>query len=192
MWQESNLRSCDLDLVVVDDCSPSPLKIDWANVYRIKEDLLFNSDAVNLGVLKCKGDVILRFDLDHRADYSEISKIDIPDKTIFHFNRVCGDKQLLPNPSHILIRKEDYIKIGGWNTIYSGNYGMSDIDFIRRAKRLGYSFEIAPIKLEVDPAFSTKHINRDTSKNREIFLSDPLCNTDWNIEYEIVNEINKI
>ena len=186
MWQKENLLTSGLDIVIVDDCSPSPLKIDWANVFRIKEDVFFNLDAVNLGAVKAKGEKIFRFDLDHRADYKEMDQIEIPEKTIFHFNRICGDKELKPNPSHVLLKKEDFISIGGWNTIYSGNYGMCDNDFIRRAKKLGYSFEIAPMMIEVNPNLYTKGIERDSTINRKIFNSDPDCNTDWNIDHEVI------
>lgn len=187
MWQKNNLIDSGLDIVIVDDCSPEPLDIEWANVFRIKKDIFFNLDAVNLSVIKAKGDRIFRFDLDHRADYKLIDKIEIPDKTIFHFNRICGSKELRPNPSHILLKKEDFILIGGWNTIYSGNYGMCDNDFIRRARKLGYKFEISPVILEVDDSLYTKGIKRDTTINKKIYLSEPECKTNWEIDYEIIN-----
>jgi len=190
MWQKENLLKSGLDIVIVDDCSPSPLKIDWVNVFRIKEDVFFNLDAVNLGAVKAKGEKIFRFDLDHRTDYKAMDQIEIPEKTIFHFNRTMNGKKIKPNPSHVLLRKEDFISIGGWNTIYSGNYGMCDNDFIRRAKSMGYSFEIAPILLEVDPNLSTKGIERDTTINRSIYLSEPDCNTNWEIDHEIINIVN--
>jgi hypothetical protein len=187
MWQKDNLINSGLDIVIVDDCSPDPLNIEWANVFRMKKDIFFNLDAVNLSVIKAKGDKIFRFDLDHRADYKLIDQIEIPDKTIFHFNRICGDKELRPNPSHILIKKEDFISIGGWNTIYSGNYGMCDNDFNRRARKLGYKFEIAPVILEVDDSLYTKGITRDATINKKIYLSEPDCKTNWEIDHKIIN-----
>jgi hypothetical protein len=187
MWQKKKLLKSGLDIVVVDDCSPEPLKIDWANVYRIKEDIFFNLDAVNLSVLKAKGEKVFRFDLDHTTDFEELDKIDIPQKTIFHFNRKCGGKELLPNQSHIFLKKKDFIEIGGWNTVYSGNYGMCDNDFVRRAKKMGYVFEIAPIILEANLSLYTKGISRDPSVNRIIYNSNPECKTNWNINYETIN-----
>jgi predicted glycosyltransferase involved in capsule biosynthesis len=191
MWQKENLINSGLDIVIVDDHSPEPLNIEWANVYRMKSDIFFNLDAVNLSVLKAKCDKIFRFDLDHRADYKAISEIEIPEKTIYQFKRLSGDKILPPNPSHILINKDDFIKIGGWNTIYSGHYGMCDRDFIRRAIKMGYNIEIYPIEIEVNPSLNTKNIKRDTSRNKEIFLSNSNCITNWNIEFETINELNK-
>ena len=190
-WQKHNLIQSDLDIVIVDDCSPDPLQIDWANVYRLKKDIFFNLEAVNLSVLKAKCENIFRFDLDHRADYKELSKMNVPEKTIFHFNRIDDNgKTLKPNQSHILMRKNDFIEIGGWNTIYSGNYGMCDNDFVRRATKMGFKFEIAPILLEVNLNLGTEGISRDATINREIFLENPKCVTNWNIEHDVINLVN--
>ena len=192
MWQKDDLIGSNLDIVIVDDCSPNRLSIEWANVFRLKEDIFFNLDAVNLGVIKANGENIFRFDLDHKANYKSISEIEIPNNTIFQFNRFdTYGKKLKPNPSHILIKKEDFIKIGGWNTKYSGNYGMCDNDFIRRSIKMGYSIEISDIELIVNPNLGTKGIERNTSINKEIFMSNPECNTNWDIDYEVVNLVKK-
>lgn len=190
-WQEQNLIESDLDIVIVDDCSPDPLQIDWANVYRLKKDIFFNLEAVNLSVLKAKCDTIFRFDLDHRTDYKELSKLYVPEKTIFHFNRIDNNgKMLKPNQSHILIKKNDFIEIGGWNTIYSGNYGMCDNDFVRRAIKMGFKFEIAPMLLEVNLNLGTEGISRDATTNRKIFSENPKCVTNWIIEHDVINLVN--
>jgi len=186
--QEQRIRSCKHDYVIVDDGSPTPLQIDYARVYRIPVDIFFNLDAINLSVLKATGDYIFRQDLDHWADYDKMAELELPEKTIFHFERLCNNKFLPPNPSHILIRKADYIAIGGWNTIYSGYYGCCDNDFVRRAQQMGYTFKLAPMLIEASTRLSTPDITRDPRHNRKIYNTNPACNTNWNIDYETVTD----
>jgi predicted glycosyltransferase involved in capsule biosynthesis len=185
---EDTIRNSKHEWIIVDDGSPEPLRIDYATVYRIPMDVFCNVDAVNLSVMKATNEKVLRLDMDHWGDYDAIDRLEIPHKTIYQFPRICNGKVLKPNPSHILLRKADFVAIGGWSSEYSGHYGYSDLDFLRRARHAGYAIKLAPIHLNVNPNLGTPGIVRDTTRNAMVYGGfyrfEPTLENIW---YETVN-----
>jgi len=154
--------------VIVDDGSKTPLKCEWAEVYRIDEDMPWNMpQANNLGFSKIRGEVVLRLDMDHYfepEDLIKLSKIELQDKQIIKFKRTFNGKTVNVGKNIYLARVDDIVNVGGYNEVFCGNYGYEDADLMDRLKRAGFKVTISNIICKVDNNFTTG-LNRDTTIN---------------------------
>lgn len=167
-----------IKIIIIDDCSPVPLKIEHKNltIYRIDKDIVWNTaGACNLGFLMATTPYVLYYMNDHVLSGREMSKlldIDVKDK-LYTFKRieaVSGKDStgaLLP----LFIKRELFWKLGGFNEDFSGNYGYDDVWFTHKAKELGYEKEELDITWNnyidtEDAPREGQQINADKFKNK--------------------------
>ena len=128
-------------------------------------------EANNLAFQEIKTDYVIRLDIDHYFDEKNInsllnSKLDL-DKHYYIFNRFSiSQRKIRPHRNSYIISKKNYWKVKGYNESFSGNYGLDDIDFMRRLERKINKRLLKNICLLVNCDFRTKCLNRDVSINR--------------------------
>lgn len=166
----------------MDDASDPPLRLDLPNVkvLRIDVDVPWNQPAAsNMGIKSLHaGDVVLRLDIDHWVDpgdfhlFESLSRTLQP-RTILQFGRVASGtgRRLRPNMNMMMLRVSDFLAIGCYDEDFCGSYGYDDREFVDRARRLGWRFDVprSP-SLVVDPRGGTRSLSRDASVNREKYL----------------------
>lgn len=150
-----------IDFVLVDDCSSKKelavwtdfnrIKVPYFAIFRIMEDLKWNTPgALNLGVLKSTTDWVLFMDSDCLMLAEDVVKLlDYePDPNLAYYfprNRVCNDEKIRTAkadrclPCAILIHKDHFIRVGGFDEDFTGlragGYGHFDNDLSDRIGR---------------------------------------------------------
>jgi hypothetical protein len=166
---------------IVDDGSDPPLLIENCsniNKIRLENDISWNqAQANNIAIRNSNFDVVLRMDIDHYIEPEDYEKfknlsLNMKDKTIYQFNRFRIDKSEFINKgcNIIMIKREDFNQIGGYNEEFCGNYGYEDLEFQNRAIKLGYKIELFPLTTYVNAENKTPNLIRDTKINKELFL----------------------
>ncbi len=167
------------NFIIVDDCSEDKPAYDIVkeyaqkldiSLYRIDVNIPWNMpEANNIAFKEMKTPWAFRTDIDHFLDEENLYRIlkgiilEYP-KTdlIYQFKYRCNYKggnsatrinQLHEN-SYIIFR-DSYWVVGGYNEVYSGNYGWDDIDFLMRAGDDTYKSIIPDI--EIGRKFFQKH-----------------------------------
>lgn len=170
------------EVVVVDDASEQPLRVDLPNVrvMRIDVDVPWNQPAAsNMGIRSLgNSDVVLRMDVDHWVEPEQFHEFEslsrgMPHRTMYQFwRRVSGTgRNLRPNMNMLMMRVSDFIRIGCYDEDFCGSYGYDDKDFVDRARHAGWRIEACKSPhLVVDAKCGTRHLSRDTSVNREKYL----------------------
>lgn len=168
---EPYLSKFDCEVIIVDDCSDKPLKLDWAKVIRLNEDIKWNQpQANNIGIKYASNSYILRMDIDHWIEDIEPFKIEVPEDTFMMFKRIKDRKIIHPNPNTFLFRKTYFLKVGCYNEKFCGNYGHDDTEFKYRAIKKGYKFAVHPELLINTHSMPTK-LERDTTINKQLLES---------------------
>lgn len=176
----------EIELVLVDDCSPTPvdpavfLDIKNISVLRVTEDIPWNMPAArNIGALEARGRVILFVDVDHVVEEDEFEHLLEDVRAIQLGVRLTpnrkrpGDEvihnELKPNINCFLISRQDFFKVGGYEEIFSGCYGFEDKYFRYCCRWAGVEDRSASFRLSVLKGGATKGLPRDTARNKTIF-----------------------
>ena len=162
-----------IDVVIIDDGSKTPLKCDWATVYRIDKDIPWNQpQANNLGFSQIKG-TVLRMDMDHTftvEGLKAIAKLKVNKKEIIRFERLYNGMLKSPHPNIYLANVQDIIDAGGYDESFSGNYGYDDMELMNRLNKKGFVTLVNTIKCTAHGSLSTEGLERNTSVNYYKYL----------------------
>jgi glycosyltransferase involved in cell wall biosynthesis len=134
-----------LELVLIDDCSDPPLMPPALPIplkmARITTPIKWNQPgARNLGASLARGEWLLFTDQDHFLMAGEARDLIVLEKDprlayTFDRCRLHDDGRMTPVPRHrgtILIHRDRFNEIGGWDEDFSGHYGHDDTWFIHR------------------------------------------------------------
>jgi|FreactTroBogLake_1042271.scaffolds.fasta_scaffold00235_8 glycosyltransferase involved in cell wall biosynthesis len=178
MWKTWDLGN-KVELIFIDDCSSPPLDVSLlpltTKCYRILDDIPWNMPgAKNLGALKASGKWLLFYDADQFLDAEGLKKLAaqlpaLPANTIFRFNRFgLKDHGLLPIHQNCqVIRKNEYLEIGGYDEDFSGAYGHDDSYFERIWTFYGGKISVLKEPCIFDDAgLATQNLDRDKKRNR--------------------------
>jgi len=176
------LPEMDVQILIVDDGSEPPLRLDWPNVrvIRIDQDIPWNMAAANnAGFAALPADaVILRMDIDHWITPQMLEEVkgwaaELEPKTLLKFERMVHKNNggyITPSPPNIyLARVVDLIEAGGYDERFVGHYGHEDTELMHRLKKRG--FTIATLRnyyTHCDASLGTKGMDRDASRNKAL------------------------
>ena len=168
-------------ITIVDDGSNPALQSDIKNIriMRIEGDKPWNqANANNIGIRSIDQDsVVLRMDIDHYIEpddfpiFEKIAKT-LPEKTIVNFKRYRKDSECVINCgcNIFLMRRQDFVDIGGYDESFCGNYGYEDKEMLFRAKHKGYQSLVSDdCLIYVNGLFPTRGLNRNIDINKEKF-----------------------
>jgi glycosyltransferase involved in cell wall biosynthesis len=177
-WNKWDLGD-DIELIFIDDCSAIPLDVSHlpltTRCFRILDDIPWNMPgAKNLGAQQAKGEWLFFYDADQFLDAQGLKKLveqlkALPSNTLYRFNRFqLSDKSPLPVHQNCqVLKKIEYVKIGGYDEDFCGAYGHDDSYFERiwtfRKGKIAVLDE--PFILD-DGELATQNLSRDTHKNR--------------------------
>jgi hypothetical protein len=176
--QESMLpliKEQGLKTVIIDDCSPIPLKpIKGIDCYRITDDIHWNvTGAKNLGFHVSDG-WIINSDIDHLVTKEVIDQLEAMDKdenTVYLLGREypkgCAESDVW---NVYLIHKSAYDKVGGFDEDFAGNYGYEDILFMDMCRNNLNVVERRDIKVKLMLAGEV-NLSRDASVNDKLYHS---------------------
>lgn len=178
MWKTWDLGN-KVELVFIDDCSSPQLDLSSlplaTKCYRILDDIPWNMPgAKNLGALKASGEWLLFYDTDQFLDSEGLKKLVeqlpvLPARTIFRFNRFdLKDHKPLPIHQNCqVIRKKEYLDLGGYDEDFSGAYGHDDSYFERLWTFYGGKISVLkePYIFD-DDRLATQNLDRDKKRNR--------------------------
>jgi predicted glycosyltransferase involved in capsule biosynthesis len=124
-----------------------------------------NARARNIGAINAKNEWLLFLDVDHTikekitsSDMSSLNK-----KMVMRMRRDYGGKTAWPSGS-IIIHRDLFFKIGGYDERFCGNYGYEDLYLVHKAgKALNTEIELS-VLIE-----GRVHLNRDTTVNKLLF-----------------------
>ena len=141
-------------------------------LYRINIDIPWNMpEANNLAFREIKTDYVIRNDIDHFFDESNLTKLlgeklDMG-KHYYAFGRITAhDGEVLGSPKNIyMVSRANYLKTKGYNESLSGNYG-DDIDFIPRLNGVVRPILLEDVHITVLVGVGTRGLSRDTTINR--------------------------
>jgi glycosyltransferase involved in cell wall biosynthesis len=177
-WNKWDLGD-EVELIFIDDCSSIPLDVSQlplkTRCFRILDDIPWNMPgAKNLGALQAKGDWLFFYDADQFLDAQGLKKLvnqlnALPSNTLYRFNRFkLGDNSVLPVHQNCqVLKKIDYLEMGGYDEDFSGAYGHDDSYFERI-----WTFHKGKITVLDEPfilddgELATQNLSRDTRKNR--------------------------
>ena len=162
-----------IDFLFVDDGSKEPLKLDWATVLRIDEDVPWNQPKANNIGFKylyslAENMTVLRMDIDHYFtvnDLLDINTIKLFDKEIMTFKREGRH----PHPNIYLANVRDMVK-NGYDEQFCGSYGYDDIELMDRLKKKHFSFTSSYIKCYINHNIKQHGLERDTTVNKQKYL----------------------
>lgn len=179
-------------LVIVDDGSPEELgKIPAVDVYRIKEDKLWNqSGARNLGFHVSDG-WCLYSDIDHIVTKEAIDSIrgrDWDKDSIYWLGRTEKGESIDPAYNCYFIHKSGFEKIGGYDEDFAGGYGFEDTLFFTLAGKYLNPVSWDDIKLtcraDIGSSRSDRSLNMDRNKRMlDQKLIDPLPVTNQKLRF---------
>ena len=184
--QVANLESLpsqlsdQVELIVVDDCSPVPAVLKTrikSRLYRMKEDIPWNQDACrNLAVSEADEGWLLLTDMDHLPTERLIQralKAPLDPDTIYTFRRVTAPEMTAykPHPNSWLITRATYMKTGGYDERFRGVYG-TDGAFSRAVHKAGPVVQLKDALVryprEVIPDASTTTLVRKSDENEAL------------------------
>ena len=177
-WNEWDLGD-EVELIFIDDCSAIPLDVSQlplqARCFRVLDDIAWNMPgAKNLGALQAKGEWLFFYDADQFLDAKGLKKLVeqlkvLPSNTLYRFNRFqLSDSSPLPVHQNCqVLKKIEYVEVGGYDEDFCGAYGHDDSYFERI-----WTFRKGKITVLNEPfifddgELATQNLNRDTHKNR--------------------------
>ncbi len=174
-----------IEFIIVDDHSdpaPDPAIYDGIpdlRVFRLLDDVAWNMPgARNIGVHEAQSDMILLMDIDHIIDPQHNDRLltlvdTFEPRTVATFGRIWRKPsgRTKRKPGHInsfLIRKSDYLSVGGFEELFSGHYGHEDKYFKVCCRRNGIKETELELDLLIEPGTFTKVLDRDRSHNDTI------------------------
>jgi Predicted glycosyltransferases len=167
-----------IELVVVDDCGDPPAEkrpsID--QLFRIDEDIPWNQPgARNLGIVHAKAPVLLIVDNDMRpqafqtAQWLAAARTLKENHVIIPAVRYPSGELNLSHPHNYLIRRDDMVRMGGYDEDYAGAYGWEDVQQINLFMMM---FEVRhAAELFIDHhGGGVEKLERNTSRNQRLHL----------------------
>lgn len=175
----------NIEIFIVDDGSQKfptlpYIKNQYNNLnitlYRINKDIPWNQpEANNLAFSKAKYENILRLDIDHHIDEKNLNNLfnENIDLNKYVYYPKCieineNNKKKRPHQNCYLVSKKNYWKVGGYNELFSGNYGYDDIEFKRRLEKIIPRKNLENIFINRNNNFFTKNLNRDVKHNKKL------------------------
>ena len=139
----------NLEIIVVDDCSPIGLRAEEVvarigkpacafKLMRILTDVAWNEcGAKNLGALSASSEWLLITDIDHIVTekiLSFVQSMKLDHKTIYSFTRIrhLSNEANNPHKETMLINIVNFFKIGMFNEAYCGHYSFCVREFFER------------------------------------------------------------
>jgi glycosyltransferase involved in cell wall biosynthesis len=178
------------EFILVDDHSHEPMDpkifegLENLRVFRITADVAWNMPAArNIGVHEAASDKVLLLDIDHVVEPGGVEGL-LADAErlslgkIGHFQRMKRDRklggwrQIEPHINSFMIHKSDFLRAGGFEERFSGNYGAEDKYFQVCCRRSGITDVVFDTKLLVSGS-ATENLDRDKSVNT-VILEDLL------------------
>ncbi|MEH3144328.1 MAG: glycosyltransferase family A protein [Methylobacterium frigidaeris] len=195
----SRLHPETFDFVLVDDHSHDAIDanlfsdVENLRVFRIIEDVAWNMPAArNIGVQEAFCDKIVLMDIDHLVDPTQIGNL-LSDAERLKVGQIGqfrrrkrvknSDHEWIEIASHInsfMIHKSDFIRVGGYEENFSGNYGHEDKFFKVCCRRCNMT-EIAFDTTLLVQGRATQQLDRDKSVNTTK-LENLLRNQTWRAE----------
>ncbi len=170
------IQAQGLHCTIIDDGSPEPLgKVEGFDVYRIEQDIEWNiPGAKNLGFHVLDG-WILHLPIDHVLTPEAHAVIDAMPKQrgeAYFFASIDsnGEVEYFSPHDMVLIHKEDFELIGGYDEDFAGHYGWEDGLFYQMCCNSLHAIERFDIHILWTPAGLTNNTRRDSSRNLAIYL----------------------
>jgi len=166
---------------LIDDCSPVPIpnffKRNDLRIYRIDKDIPWNiAGARNLAFHTAPTDWVLLCDIDHVVSTDAIRKIsalNLKDPNVVYlFRRMTPDGYVgVRAIINILMNRERFFQIGGYDEDFSGHYGREETFFAHCLKFHGITeISCEHITLDWYPRLgATRGLIRDKTLNAAIF-----------------------
>jgi len=179
-WNSWPVALGTFELIFIDDGSYPELDLEnippWVKCYKILDDIPWNQPgAKNLGAQEALGQWLLFYDADQLIKKEEISNLlqsidQLKEGILYRFHRysLIGIQELSVHQNCHIISKYDYVKIGGYDEDFSGNYGHEDAYFDRLWRFRGNKIEVINFKIIDQSKYETKGLNRDSSINKII------------------------
>ena len=127
--------------VIIDDCSPKRIsktyKGDNLSIVRVKQNIPWNiAGARNLGFYVAPTEWVLGADIDHVVTpeaAEQLLSLDLGNPNVAYiFSRVSSESngyEGCPTIINILMNKNRFFEIGGYDEDFSGNYGKEETFF---------------------------------------------------------------
>lgn len=158
----------EVRVLLIDDGSQECPKPSHAKVYRILEDIPWNTPgAINLGARAAKDGWLCVMEIDHSLMPQEMRKLlamDLERDAVYYFTREARHGQ---TQGQFLCERGWFWECGGMDEDFSGNYGYFEQQF---ASVVGRKITL-PIHIEChnDMAGSAVGLPRDPEHNRNLY-----------------------
>ena len=167
-----------LDFLVIDDHSDTPLQIDKGplnlRLVRVDDDIDWNMPGCrNLAATLAATEWLLYFDVDNVASQASIAKlvgalVTLDPLRLHVFRRTEGGVDVEPHINSFLITRQGFWRAGGYDEDFSGHYGFEDVLFrMMWRKHVGTEVLLTDIAFE-QIAFRTTGLDRDTTRNQAL------------------------
>lgn len=167
-----------LEFIVVDDHSDSPLTVDRGELnlrlFRVDDDIDWNMPGCrNLAALQSDSPWLLYFDVDNQLASQDLERLlaglaQLSPTTLHVFRRVFQGKDVEPHINSFLIRRKGFFQTGGYDEDFSGHYGFEDVLFRNMWRTLvGNEVLLNDIAFE-QMDLQTKGLSRDTTRNQAL------------------------
>jgi len=174
----SHSQTESLEFLLVDDCSQTPLELRGyglpLRLLRITTDIPWNmAGAKNLLVSQSTADWLLFFDVDNRAEPTDIAALSLSlpqldPRTVYMFPWKNGTPGVEMHINTFLISREVVENAGGFDEDFCGHYGYEDVYFHYVLQRLGYNRVMLTNVPFVQGLARTEDLNRDAERNKEL------------------------
>ena len=161
------------DVVRLHPCS-LPLEL-----YRVKDNIPWNiSGARNLGCSVATGWIYLS-DIGELVQPADVVKMGegLTSGCFYQFPRAAwpSGRERRPAMVNLVLERELFDRVGGFDEDYSGAYGNEDMDFYLRMKRTGRLVYRADVRVWSMPSYMVPDacasgLSRDNSRNNAILL----------------------
>ncbi len=166
--------------VLIDDGSPTAIPDDFRmpglHVYRVHDDIPWNiAGARNLGFHVATTEWVLSADVDYvvTADaLAHILRLDFQDpNVVYMLSRHTNGGPLGCAPTNIIVNRQRFHEVGGYDEDYSGAYGKEEFFFIRCLRHHGVRIiNCDHILLDCHPSTGrTRNLDRDSTRNEALF-----------------------
>ena len=176
----------DTEFIVVDDCSPEPLTLDFkglnARYFRITTDIAWNqAGARTLGVVQSKGDWLLMHDVDQyfypsffEEALQRIYKTTLALDTMYFVRikelvNIQNGQSLSHHPNSFLVSRQTFIDYALYDEDFVGCYGYEDVYLVRSWLARGLRREL------MEPVYCENHGGGTVNLDRDLTRNLNLC-----------------
>ena len=172
----------DFEVIVVDDSSPFPAEEIVKNYPQVKLIKLENSPPFNMAAARnrgadiAEGEFLCFTDTDVVFNSDLLEKLINPDKDVIYGRVKKESGEICFGITHFaLIKKDFFVKIGGFDEGFVGNYGYDDVFLQWKVDRFKgkaeHREEIVADMLRLDKGSHAPNKGELTIKNRDLFMS---------------------